>query len=63
MVRFLIRCRRRGAEEQSKQFTQFHNYVACPRSEAFRIEYWALGRSQAAAHARLKLSSAARLRW
>jgi rhamnose utilization protein RhaD (predicted bifunctional aldolase and dehydrogenase) len=29
-------------EEQSNQFTQFHNYVALPRSEAFRIEYWAL---------------------
>jgi rhamnose utilization protein RhaD (predicted bifunctional aldolase and dehydrogenase)/NAD(P)-dependent dehydrogenase (short-subunit alcohol dehydrogenase family) len=28
--------------EQSKQFRQFHNYVALPRSEAFRIEYWAL---------------------
>lgn len=28
--------------EQSKKFTQFHNYVALPRSEAFRIEYWAL---------------------
>jgi rhamnose utilization protein RhaD (predicted bifunctional aldolase and dehydrogenase)/NAD(P)-dependent dehydrogenase (short-subunit alcohol dehydrogenase family) len=28
--------------EQSKRFTQFHNYVALPRSEAFRIEYWAL---------------------
>ena len=28
--------------EQSKDFTQFHNYVALPRSEAFRIEYWAL---------------------
>ena len=28
--------------EQSKQFTHFHNYVALPRSEAFRIEYWAL---------------------
>jgi rhamnose utilization protein RhaD (predicted bifunctional aldolase and dehydrogenase)/NAD(P)-dependent dehydrogenase (short-subunit alcohol dehydrogenase family) len=27
---------------QSKQFTEFHNYVALPRSEAFRIEYWAL---------------------
>ena len=27
---------------QSEQFTQFHNYVALPRSEAFRIEYWAL---------------------
>ena len=28
--------------DQSQQFTQFHNYVALPRSEAFRIEYWAL---------------------
>jgi rhamnose utilization protein RhaD (predicted bifunctional aldolase and dehydrogenase)/NAD(P)-dependent dehydrogenase (short-subunit alcohol dehydrogenase family) len=28
--------------EQSERFTQFHNYVALPRSEAFRIEYWAL---------------------
>jgi rhamnose utilization protein RhaD (predicted bifunctional aldolase and dehydrogenase)/NAD(P)-dependent dehydrogenase (short-subunit alcohol dehydrogenase family) len=28
--------------DQSGQFTQFHNYVALPRSEAFRIEYWAL---------------------
>jgi rhamnose utilization protein RhaD (predicted bifunctional aldolase and dehydrogenase)/NAD(P)-dependent dehydrogenase (short-subunit alcohol dehydrogenase family) len=28
--------------EQSKYFTQFHNYVALPRSEAFGIEYWAL---------------------
>jgi rhamnose utilization protein RhaD (predicted bifunctional aldolase and dehydrogenase)/NAD(P)-dependent dehydrogenase (short-subunit alcohol dehydrogenase family) len=28
--------------EQSRTFTQFHNYVALPRSEAFRIEYWAL---------------------
>jgi rhamnose utilization protein RhaD (predicted bifunctional aldolase and dehydrogenase)/NAD(P)-dependent dehydrogenase (short-subunit alcohol dehydrogenase family) len=28
--------------EQSSEFTQFHNYVALPRSEAFRIEYWAL---------------------
>jgi rhamnose utilization protein RhaD (predicted bifunctional aldolase and dehydrogenase)/NAD(P)-dependent dehydrogenase (short-subunit alcohol dehydrogenase family) len=28
--------------EQSEQFTAFHNYVALPRSEAFRIEYWAL---------------------
>jgi rhamnose utilization protein RhaD (predicted bifunctional aldolase and dehydrogenase)/NAD(P)-dependent dehydrogenase (short-subunit alcohol dehydrogenase family) len=27
---------------QSKQFDQFHNYVALPRSEAFGIEYWAL---------------------
>jgi NAD(P)-dependent dehydrogenase (short-subunit alcohol dehydrogenase family) len=28
--------------EKSRQFTEFHNYVALPRSEAFRIEYWAL---------------------
>lgn len=28
--------------QQSEQFTHFHNYVALPRSEAFRIEYWAL---------------------
>jgi rhamnose utilization protein RhaD (predicted bifunctional aldolase and dehydrogenase)/NAD(P)-dependent dehydrogenase (short-subunit alcohol dehydrogenase family) len=28
--------------EQSKQFSHFHNYVALPRYEAFRIEYWAL---------------------
>jgi rhamnose utilization protein RhaD (predicted bifunctional aldolase and dehydrogenase)/NAD(P)-dependent dehydrogenase (short-subunit alcohol dehydrogenase family) len=28
--------------QQSTQFTEFHNYVALPRSEAFRIEYWAL---------------------
>ena len=28
--------------EQSQQFTHFHNYVALPRAEAFRIEYWAL---------------------
>jgi rhamnose utilization protein RhaD (predicted bifunctional aldolase and dehydrogenase)/NAD(P)-dependent dehydrogenase (short-subunit alcohol dehydrogenase family) len=28
--------------EQSRHFTHFHNYVALPRSEAFRIEYWAL---------------------
>lgn len=28
--------------ELSGRFTQFHNYVALPRSEAFRIEYWAL---------------------
>lgn len=28
--------------EQSRQFSEFHNYVALPRSEAFRIEYWAL---------------------
>jgi rhamnose utilization protein RhaD (predicted bifunctional aldolase and dehydrogenase)/NAD(P)-dependent dehydrogenase (short-subunit alcohol dehydrogenase family) len=29
-------------DEQSQRFTHFHNYVALPRSEAFRIEYWAL---------------------
>ena len=28
--------------EQSEQFSTLHNYVALPRSEAFRIEYWAL---------------------
>jgi rhamnose utilization protein RhaD (predicted bifunctional aldolase and dehydrogenase)/NAD(P)-dependent dehydrogenase (short-subunit alcohol dehydrogenase family) len=28
--------------DQAAQFEQFHNYVALPRSEAFRIEYWAL---------------------
>jgi len=28
--------------EQTGQFTSFHNYVALPRHEAFRIEYWAL---------------------
>jgi len=28
--------------EMSEQFKQFHNYVALPRSEAFRIEYWSL---------------------
>jgi rhamnose utilization protein RhaD (predicted bifunctional aldolase and dehydrogenase)/NAD(P)-dependent dehydrogenase (short-subunit alcohol dehydrogenase family) len=28
--------------EQSALFANFHNYVALPRSEAFRIEYWAL---------------------
>ena len=28
--------------ERSTDFEQFHNYVALPRSEAFRIEYWAL---------------------
>jgi rhamnose utilization protein RhaD (predicted bifunctional aldolase and dehydrogenase)/NAD(P)-dependent dehydrogenase (short-subunit alcohol dehydrogenase family) len=28
--------------EESTQFRFFHNYVALPRSEAFRIEYWAL---------------------
>ena len=27
---------------QSEEFVSFHNYVALPRSEAFRIEYWAL---------------------
>jgi rhamnose utilization protein RhaD (predicted bifunctional aldolase and dehydrogenase)/NAD(P)-dependent dehydrogenase (short-subunit alcohol dehydrogenase family) len=28
--------------EQARDFTSLHNYVALPRSEAFRIEYWAL---------------------
>jgi rhamnose utilization protein RhaD (predicted bifunctional aldolase and dehydrogenase)/NAD(P)-dependent dehydrogenase (short-subunit alcohol dehydrogenase family) len=28
--------------EQAEAFTVFHNYVALPRLEAFRIEYWAL---------------------
>ncbi len=28
--------------EQSGLFTHFQNYVALPRAEAFRIEYWAL---------------------
>ena len=28
--------------EQAREFKSFHNYVALPRSEAFRIEYWAL---------------------
>jgi len=28
--------------EDARAFTSFHNYVALPRSEAFRIEYWAL---------------------
>jgi rhamnose utilization protein RhaD (predicted bifunctional aldolase and dehydrogenase)/NAD(P)-dependent dehydrogenase (short-subunit alcohol dehydrogenase family) len=28
--------------EQAKGFRTFHNYVALPRLEAFRIEYWAL---------------------
>ena len=28
--------------EQAKEFKSFHNYVALPRTEAFRIEYWAL---------------------
>jgi rhamnose utilization protein RhaD (predicted bifunctional aldolase and dehydrogenase)/NAD(P)-dependent dehydrogenase (short-subunit alcohol dehydrogenase family) len=28
--------------EQASGFKSFHNYVALPRSEAFRIEYWAL---------------------
>src|SRR5262245_58009333 len=28
--------------EQTKYFSSFHNYVALPRLEAFRIEYWAL---------------------
>lgn len=28
--------------EQAADFASFHNYVALPRAEAFRIEYWAL---------------------
>src|SRR6516165_3094809 len=28
--------------KQSTEFSSFHNYVALPRFEAFRIEYWAL---------------------
>ena len=28
--------------EQNADFASFHNYVALPRREAFRIEYWAL---------------------
>jgi len=28
--------------EQSQEFKSFQNYVALPRNEAFRIEYWAL---------------------
>jgi rhamnose utilization protein RhaD (predicted bifunctional aldolase and dehydrogenase)/NAD(P)-dependent dehydrogenase (short-subunit alcohol dehydrogenase family) len=28
--------------ESSKEFVSYKNYVALPRSEAFRIEYWAL---------------------
>jgi rhamnose utilization protein RhaD (predicted bifunctional aldolase and dehydrogenase)/NAD(P)-dependent dehydrogenase (short-subunit alcohol dehydrogenase family) len=28
--------------EQTRNFSSFHNYVALPRLEAFRIEYWAL---------------------
>ncbi len=35
----LPQARRAG---QSSGFSHFHNYVALPRSEAFRIEYWAL---------------------
>ena len=29
-------------QEQAQEFKSFHNYVALPHSEAFRIEYWAL---------------------
>jgi len=28
--------------DQAREFRTFHNYVALPRLEAFRIEYWAL---------------------
>src|SRR5262245_15064456 len=30
------------AAEQTTNFSSYHNYVALPRLEAFRIEYWAL---------------------
>jgi NAD(P)-dependent dehydrogenase (short-subunit alcohol dehydrogenase family) len=36
---FLPQARR---PEQAAAFKSFHNYVALPRTEAFRIEYWAL---------------------
>ena len=42
MAKFRTLCRRRATQSNRKQFTHFHNYVALPRSEAFRIEYWAL---------------------
>jgi rhamnose utilization protein RhaD (predicted bifunctional aldolase and dehydrogenase) len=29
-------------QEQARDFKALHNYVALPRTEAFRIEYWAL---------------------
>ncbi|HEY3936477.1 MAG TPA: SDR family oxidoreductase, partial [Bryobacteraceae bacterium] len=29
-------------EQSAEEFVSLHNYVALPRSEAFRIEYWAL---------------------
>jgi rhamnose utilization protein RhaD (predicted bifunctional aldolase and dehydrogenase)/NAD(P)-dependent dehydrogenase (short-subunit alcohol dehydrogenase family) len=32
----------RALENDGREFKSFHNYVALPRSEAFRIEYWAL---------------------
>ena len=35
-------CRRRAGRSRPRQFKTFHNYVALPRLEAFRIEYWAL---------------------
>jgi rhamnose utilization protein RhaD (predicted bifunctional aldolase and dehydrogenase)/NAD(P)-dependent dehydrogenase (short-subunit alcohol dehydrogenase family) len=38
-VSTLPQARRR---EMDSQFSSFHNYVALPRAEAFRIEYWAL---------------------
>jgi len=49
MVRSLIMPAGASPDNQ-KQFSHFHNYVALPRSEAFRIEYWAL-EERAAAHA------------
>ena len=35
-------CRRCGGRSRRDQFKTFQNYVALPRLEAFRIEYWAL---------------------
>ncbi len=37
-----IHIRRRGWRSNRKSLRRFQNYVALPRSEAFRIEYWAL---------------------
>ena len=36
------RCRRCASRNRRSDFKSFHNYVALPRTEAFRIEYWAL---------------------
>ena len=37
-----VRAPQARRSEQAKEFKSFRNYVALPRSEAFRIEYWAL---------------------